>query len=320
MEHFDVLTIGETLVDAIAAEKGKSLAQTQRFDRHLGGSVANIACAVALMGGRAGIISQVGEDDAGRMCRSQLRQAGVDVSALHLTPTLATTHAYVSRTEGTPEFRIERGADASLRLNAQDAQCIAQTRIIHASTFALSVEPLRSAVIEALTLGYYAGKIVSLDPNYHPHVWPNIQEARSVLARLYPLVAITKPSLDDATRLFGTGRSNMEYMQCFLDMGAKLVVLTTGPDDVYIADQQGYRAHVPVPRVPVTDVTGAGDWFWAAFMLAHLDGFPPVQAVRFAIAVAHYKIGFVGPLLAPIDRKKLYDTLCFTPPNQNIAH
>ncbi len=306
MAYFDVLAIGETLVDAIAVEKGKSLAQTRHFQMHLGGSVANIACAVALLGGYAGLISQVGDDEAGRMCRTQLQRAGVDVAALHIARDLATTHAYISRTEGTPEFRIERGADASLQLDIQDTQCITFARIVHASTFALSVDPLRSSVIEALTQGYHAGKIISLDPNYHPHIWPNQQEARAVLARLYPMVTITKPSLDDATRIFGVGKSNEEYIQCFLDLGVKLVVLTTGPNDVYIADQQGYRAHVPVSPTPVADVTGAGDWFWAAFMVAHLDGLPPVKAVQFAIKVAHYKIGFVGPLFTPIDREKLY--------------
>jgi len=306
VEYSDVLAIGETLVDAIAQEKGKPLAQVQHFQTHLGGSIANIACAVALLGGHASIVSQVGNDAAGQMCCEQLRQAGVNITELHIAPHLSTSHAYISRTEGTPEFRIERGADAHLASNDLNIQRVTHARIVHASTFALSVDPLRSTVIEAITRGYHAGNTISLDPNYHPRIWPNRQEALAILKHLYPMVAMTKPSLDDAARLFGPGRSNEAYIQCFLDMGAKLVILTTGPGDVFLADQHGYRAHIPVSPAPVVDVTGAGDWFWAAFMMAHLDGLTPLEAVQFAIKIARYKIGFVGPLITPLNREKLY--------------
>jgi fructokinase len=104
VKDLDVLTIGETLVDCIAQEKGLPLAQATRFKEYLGGSPANIACAVARLSGRAGLISKVGSDAEGQMCLDELQKAGVDISAIYVDPEIPTSRIYVSRTESTPNF------------------------------------------------------------------------------------------------------------------------------------------------------------------------------------------------------------------------
>lgn len=303
MKRFDVLTIGETLVDCIAQEKGIPLTHVTHFKEYLGGSPANIACAVARLGGRSGLISKVGNDVVGQMCLQELGKAHVDMTNVVVEATMPTSRAYVSRTEGTPEFRIAREADATLQLYELDMDAITHARIMHASAFSLSLEPLRSTVIAALTQAHNTGTLVSLDPNFHPQIWPDRAEALQILQQLYPLVSLTKPSLDDAIRLFGPGLTHDAYLDKFLAMGAKLVVLTSGPEYVLIGDDQQYRAYIPVPPTHVADVTGAGDWFWAAFLIAYLDGLPYLEAAHFAIKVAAYKIGTVGPISTMIDRK-----------------
>jgi fructokinase len=309
VKRFDVLTIGETLVDCIAQEKGIPLSHIIHFKEYLGGSPANIACAVSRLGGRSALISKVGNDAAGQMCLQELGKANVDTTSVYIEPTLPTSRAYVSRTEGTPEFRIARGADATLHSSELNMDTITHAGVIHASTFSLSLDPLRSTVIAALTHAHKMGTLVSLDPNFHPQVWPDRSEALHVLQQLYPLVSLTKPSLDDAIRLFGPGLTHDAYLDKFLAMGAKLVVLTSGPEYVLIGDNHHYRAYIPVPPTDVADVTGAGDWFWAAFLMAHLDGLPHLEATRFAIKVAAHKISTVGPISTMIERKTLYPTI-----------
>jgi sugar/nucleoside kinase (ribokinase family) len=46
-EPLDVLTIGETVVDFISVEKTEPLSNPSTFERHLGGSPANIAVYVS---------------------------------------------------------------------------------------------------------------------------------------------------------------------------------------------------------------------------------------------------------------------------------
>ena len=45
-----------------------------------------------------------------------------------------------------------------------------------------------------MRLGSRLGKIVTLDPNYDPRVWPDKVEAWEVLAEVMPYVTIVKPS------------------------------------------------------------------------------------------------------------------------------
>ncbi len=63
--------------------------------------------------------------------------------------------------------------------------------------------PLRR--VPGLRDGPRRSKLVSLTPNYSRRVWPDHKEARKVIAEAYRHVDTTKPSADDARRLFGSG-------------------------------------------------------------------------------------------------------------------
>lgn len=301
----DVLLVGEALVDFISIEVADSLTTTARFERHMGGSPANIALNVAKLGGRSAVICKTGIGAFGQYIRNELRRYGVLTEYMIMDHRVRTTVVFVARTAGTPDFEVARQGDAQLRPLDVPEEAIARARLVHASTFALSAEPSRSAVRHALELARTHGKLVSLDPNYHPAVWPNLFEARSVLSELYPVVDLTKPSLDDAERLFGPGRAPEEYAQKFREMGAKTVVLTMGAQGVLLSHGDCIERFPPRP-VDVLDATGAGDAFWAGYLMAMLDGNDPVRCVRFAQEVVGRKLVTVGPLPASLDRADLY--------------
>ena len=83
------------------------------------------------------------------------------------------------------------------------------------------------------------GILISLDPNFHPKLWDSREKALETLADIYPLVTLTKPSLDDATRLFGAGQSTDFYLDHFHDLGARTVVFTLGPQGVWLSTSSG---------------------------------------------------------------------------------
>ena len=59
-ESLDVLTIGEMVVDFISVEKTDTLSNASTFERHLGGSPANIAVYVSKLGGTSAVIAKTG--------------------------------------------------------------------------------------------------------------------------------------------------------------------------------------------------------------------------------------------------------------------
>jgi len=301
----DLVAIGETVVDMISQEETNSLRNAYVFHKHQGGAPANLATNMARLGKRAAIVSKVGAGPFGQFLEAELAKAGVLTDYLLMTPAFNSTVIFISRTAGTAESQAFRGADYQLDAEEIPQDLIRRSRIIHTTAFALSREPCRSAVEKTLQLAKEQGKIVSLDPNFNPPNWPHPQEAKAVLRRMFAYTSITKPSLDDAQRLFGGGQTPQEYIARFHDMGPDVVVLTMGMKGTLVA-HQGRIEHVPARAVEVVDATGAGDAFWAGFLTALLDGESLRRCALFAREVVERKLARVGPLPEKINRNELY--------------
>jgi sucrose-phosphate synthase len=309
----DLLAVGETMVDFISHEMANSLRTASQFSRYLGGQPANVAVYVAKLGGRSAVITRLGSDYFGEYVEDQLQHHGVGTEAVSRTGEAATTNAFVTRTVSVPDFQVNRGADALLAVRQVDEEMISRARIVHTSAFALSRHPQRLAVRRAMRLGSRLGKIVTLDPNYDPRVWPDKVEAWEVLAEVMPYVTIVKPSLEDARRLFdfNMGEETLEEtaLSEFHDLGADTVILTRSGGVVTVSEGGDVERIGPLPKVQIENVTGARDAFWSALLMAHLDGKDWPEAVRFAHEVASLKLRVEGHVERMIDRESIYRSL-----------
>ena len=309
----DVLAVGESLVDFISHEFRISLRTADRFSRYLGGQPANVAVYVAKLGGRSAVVTKVGADYFGEFVEDQLGRHGVSTEAVHRTPGAATTNAFVTRSVNVPDFQVNRGADALLNIREVPDELIERARVVHTSAFALSRDPQRLAARRAMRLGARLGKVVSLDPNYDPRVWPDREEAWEVLAEVLPYVTVVKPSLEDARRLFDPNMDDDALEEAclgaFHDLGAEVVVMTRSGGVVDVSDGSSVERVGPLPKVDVQSVTGARDAFWSALLVAHLDGKDWPTCVRFAHEVAALKLRVEGHVERMIDREALYRRL-----------
>ncbi|CAA9496996.1 MAG: Glycosyltransferase [uncultured Rubrobacteraceae bacterium] len=309
----DVLTVGESLVDFISHEFRISLRTADRFSRYLGGQPANVAVYVAKLGGRSAVVTKVGADYFGEFVEDQLGRHGVSTEGLHRAPGEPTTSAFVTRTVNVPDFQVNRGADALLSIREVPDELVERARAVHTSAFALSRDPQRLAVRRAMRLGARLGKVVSLDPNYDPRVWPDREEAWEVLAEVLPYVTVVKPSLEDARRLFDPNMSDDALeeacLDTFHDLGARVVVMTRSGGVVDVSDGDSVERVGPLPKVEIQSVTGARDAFWSALLVAHLDGKSWPACVRFAHEVAALKLGVEGHVERMIDREVIYGRL-----------
>ena len=301
----DLLSIGETLVDFISVEETDWLRNAYTFRKYQGGSPANIAVNVAKLGRRAAIFSKTGIGAMGQFLKAELRRAGVVCDYLMMDHRVHTSVIFVTRTARTADFEAFRNGDYKLEPREVEADAIERAKVVHASTWALSREPCRSAVEKAFRLAKEKNKIITLDPNYSPQIWPDYREAMEVIPHMLSYATVTKPSLDDATRIFGRDKSPEEYIQRFHDMGPEIVLFTMGKDGL-ILSAAGRQTRVPARPIQVVDATGAGDSFWAGFLVALLDGNSPERSALFAREIVERKLARVGPLPENIDRQQIY--------------
>lgn len=311
--EFEVLGVGETLVDFIATSQSTSLRTAEQFQRFLGGQPANVAVYASLLGSRSAVLSKIGEDRFGEFLEESLQYLGVSTNALLKTDQLPTTSVFVTKTTGVPDFQVNRGADSLLTIRETPEELIKHSKAVHTSCFALSREPSRSAIHRALRLAKRHNKIVSLDPNYNPRIWPDKVEAWEVLAQIMPYITVIKPSLEDARMLFDPNMDEKELeaacLDRFHDLGAEVVIVTRSGGIVTISDGVSVDRVGPLPLGTVDSVIGGGDAFWSGLLVAHLDGKSWKEAVCFAHRIAALKLQNVGHVQKLINKDLIYNQL-----------
>jgi fructokinase len=307
--QYDLIAVGEVLVDLISDRVVPRLDRAERFRRFLGGQVTNVAWNVSGLGGQAAVVGCVGSDGFGEYARQQLGQAGISTDCLGVTSRAPTTVAVNARQTKTPDFIIYRGADAHILPEDKVLEAVKASRVVHTSAFALSRDPARSTIVQLLKSAQQHDCLVSLDPNYHARIWPDVADAETILEEAYQWVNVTKPSLDDCARLFGPGLSPDTCAERFLSWGADIVALTMGAEGVLLITAAGQSYRIKPSDATVADVTGAGDAFWAGLLMALLDGYPPEEAACLGQIVAEAKIGTVGPMSQMPDLADLYQQL-----------
>ncbi len=290
------LILGEAVVDLISTGKVSSLEDADNFRKFAGGEASNLAINLSRMGFQVSLGACVGQDSFGVFLHNQLNEASIDLSFLQTSSEAPTTSISITRQTNTPDFIVYRGADRYLNLTDELISSIPEYSAVHTSAFALSQDPSRSTIHQLLQVAYQADILISLDPNFHPSIRPDLADYLGFLKEILQLVTVTKPSLDDCIRIFGPGKKPSEYLELFLELGPEIVVLTMGSKGALVGTSAGERVHILANSIPVVDVTGAGDAFWSGLLTGLLTGLPVVLAAKLGQVIAEYKIGILGPI------------------------
>jgi len=254
-------------------------------------------------------MSKVGVGAFGQFLHEELVEHGVNTEYMILDPRVNTSFVFVAKTSATPDFEPSRNSDYKLTPSEVSVEAIERAKILHTSTWAISQDPCRSAVLKAFHSAGEQHKIISFDPNYSPVVWAEHEEAKQIIEKFYRYVTITKASLDDVYRLFGPGQKPEAYIEMLHELGPETVVLTMGKEGSMVSNDGHVLGQLPARPVEVVDATGAGDAFWAGFLTALLDEQPLERCLLFAREVVELKLTTVGTLSTAINRDEIYARL-----------
>jgi fructokinase len=170
-----VLCIGEALIDMICTDVNVSLSNGQHFLKKAGGAPANVAAAIAALGGKVTMAAKVGDDPFGQQLIELLENMGVDTSFMIKDPAHFTTFAFVSlMNDGERDFYFNRGADKELTTYDLAALNLKEYSIVHfGSATAFLPGPLQSTYLDLLAKAKQADCLISFDPNYRHLLFQN---------------------------------------------------------------------------------------------------------------------------------------------------
>ncbi|MCP8971270.1 carbohydrate kinase family protein [Ectobacillus ponti] len=294
----DILTVGELLVDMISAEYDEDFT-CDTYHKFFGGSPSNIAMNVKRLGIRPLVASAVGKDGFGKFLMNHLQEADIPTTCLQQVED-ATSMVVVTKSRSTPIPIFYRGADYQLAYTPELEEALLHSNIVHFSCWPISRKPVRATVEKVIDTAKENGILVCFDPNYHPMIWEKGENGIEYVKSIIGKADIVKPSEDDAERLFGKDTPENQ-VQKFLQLGAKLVIMTLGKDGAIVSNGDETLQFQTV-ATEVVDTTGAGDAFWSGFYAAVVKGYTITEALQLGFAVSAYKLKYMG---AVVDLPKL---------------
>ncbi|CAL9770681.1 unnamed protein product [Musa acuminata subsp. burmannicoides] len=268
-----IASFGEMLIDFVPTVSGVSLAEAPGFIKAPGGAPANVAIAVARLGGRAAFVGKLGDDEFGRMLAGILRDNGVDDGGVLFDTGARTALAFVTlRTDGEREFMFYRNPSADMLLTEAelDLDVIKSAAVFHYGSISLITEPCRSAHLKAMEVARQAGALLSNDPNLRLPLWPSPESAREQIMSIWDQADIIKVS--DVELEFLTGQESVEddVVLTLWRPEFKLLLVTLGEKGCkyYTKD---FRGSLDGFAVNTVDTTGAGDAFVGAMLRKIVD-------------------------------------------------
>ncbi|KAI9092554.1 hypothetical protein K1719_027682 [Acacia pycnantha] len=265
-----VISFGEMLIDFVPTASGVSLAEAPGFIKAPGGAPANVACAIAKLGGNSAFIGKVGDDEFGKMLAEILKKNGVNTDGICFDPEARTALAFVTlRSDGEREFMFYRNpsADMLLRDSELNMDLIKKAKIFHYGSISLISEPCRSAHMAAMKAAREAGALLSYDPNVRLPLWPSADAARSGIKSIWSEADFIKVSDDEVNFLTQDDPENEEVVLSLWHDKLKLLIVTDGEKGCRYFTKK-FKGKVPGFKVNTVDTTGAGDSFVGSLLLS----------------------------------------------------
>lgn len=301
--------IGEALIDFIPEKKGQRLKDVVSFKKVAGGAPANVAGAVAKLGGEASFITQLGKDAFGDYIIDCLQECHIDTSFIRQTSEYDTSLAFVSlAADGNRDFKFYRRTAADLHFSKEDIQDAMLNNVgyVHFCSVSLVDSPMKEAHRTLLDKALDQQIPICFDPNLRLSLWEDENALKVTVKEFIPYASILKISDEEVE--FITGKTNIEDALPTLFSGrCEFLIYTMGKDGAYLYTKDGRKLFAPSYKINVVDTTGAGDSFIGAFLYKLLESYQPLvhyqddellSFLSFANAYAAYTTTKEGALSA----------------------
>jgi sugar/nucleoside kinase (ribokinase family) len=263
-----------------------------------GGSAANTAAGIAALGGAAGYIGNVADDDLGGVFVHDMSVLGVVLSktmraaaaADAATDAPGTGRSMVLVTpDGERTMATYLGAATVLAPDGVDLGLVSRAQIVYVEGYLWDSEPAKESVRRAIAETHAGNGLVALSAS-DPFCVE--RHRRDFLSLLHNDVDLLFCNEDEALLLFGS--DNIDHALDSLAETGLLAAVTRGAAGSVVLTADG-PLEIPAEHVgSVVDTTGAGDLYAAGFLYGLTHGRDPLSAAKLAGACAAEVISHLG--------------------------
>ena len=282
MSNYDVITIGRVGVDIYPLQYGVGLEDVKTFEKFLGGSATNVACATAKYGLKSAVITRTGNDPFGKYIHEELKRLGVSDEFVSGVEGLQTPVVFceVFPPDNFPLYfyRKPKAPDLEIKTAELDLNAIRNAKLFWATVTGLSEEPSRAAHFAALE-ARGRKEFTVLDLDYRTMFWDSPALATEQIAKALEYVTVAVGNKEECEVAVGESEP-MRAADALLDRGVELAIVKQGPKGV-LAKTRTETVEVPPHFVDVVNGLGAGDSFGGALCLGLLEGWPLRKILEF---------------------------------------
>lgn len=301
---YDILTIGEILVEILAEQTDQSLDRPGvLLGPYPSGAPAIFIDQAARMGAKCAIIAKTGRDDFASLNIERLRGDGVDVSHILQTPDNTTGVAFVTYfSDGSRKFifHFTHAACGELAPKDVNLSLIGSARYLHVMGCSITGSPsMGEAILRAVELAAEQGVQVSFDPNIRPELLSG-----KITAYYQAILNRCDVLLTGKSELSLIVPGETDPVAALLAGKDRLIVVKDGGrgTTVYTRDTALRCAAYPAREV---DPTGAGDCFDATFLAGLCRGLSLEDCLKTANAAGAKAVEKRGPMEGNTTRDEL---------------
>ena len=317
MPDLDVVALGSPLVDVLchAADddlqrlelsKGSmvlvDLETAAAVYRHMGpateisgGAAANTVVGVAALGGRAGFVGKVADDELGEVFLHDISAVGVELGRMRPAPAdpaadRATGRCLVFVTpDGERTMATHLGVASTLGPDDVDDELLSRAQVVYVEGYLWDLGPAKAAIRDAIEVAHGADALVALTLS-DPFCVERHQ--KEFLGLLHGEVDVLFANEEEIKLLFGVRQFDDAVAAC--EETGVLAALTRGAAGSVAVAAQGPVAIPAEPVEAVVDTTGAGDLYAAGFLYGLTHGRDPEGCARLGGLCAAEVISHLG--------------------------
>ena len=257
-----------------------------------GGSAANTAYWISQLGGEAGFIGKISNDELGKQFQKSLKGAGLQDFTVYESENNQTGLCAIFITpDGERTMNTYLGAGEHLTIQDLNERAISEAEILYMEGYLWDKPSSKEAFIHAAILNKKSGGLNAISLSDVFCVDVHRESFIDFIKSHINFVFCNEDELNALFRLSNITKAIKYFQDEFPNI--KQLICTLGPDGVLILDEgKPYRFNATEAKV--VDKTGAGDFFAGGYLYGLQKGFSLTESAEIANRSASHVISEIG--------------------------